>query len=243
MANLELAALLADDEEPTKALEYVGRALATKPDSDEARLLHAKLLTQQDDPDYAYAILVELSEPGVRPLVRGEALSMTAFRSGTNLIGSLLDRQPAIAVANHITAFADDIFPAALMAGDEDEKSRSTELFRTMDDARRQKEAIRYRELLLQCLPDRDAQPEVLIDHSPATIHLIPSFLRIVPKGKIIVSIRDPRDVLVSSLFAHFAPERNTVAQDSVGRWQHYEEPLAAYYNELEPLIKPLGYE
>ncbi|MFT4549756.1 MAG: hypothetical protein ACI9MB_003731, partial [Verrucomicrobiales bacterium] len=171
-------------------------------------------------------------------------------------------------------------------------------------------EAIRYRELLLQCLPDREAQPEVLIDHSPATIHLIPSFLRIVPKGKIIVSIRDPRDVLVSSLFAHFAPERNTVAlahpfdaadkinselgtwlhfrelldpsqfievryeelvadpstevahicefleidhdpsvilpnvhQDSVGRWQHYEEPLAAYYNELEPLIKPLGYE
>lgn len=384
VANYELARSLETQGKLEDAREHVGRALHADPRSDPAKILHARILTKLGDNDFAYAILVELSEPGVRPLVRAEALSMLArlhesegdfdeafatmmasnaaldrisakardeaealepvlmhlrhavkpshlkkwakikthpdiespalalmtapYRSGGDLIGELLSTQPGLAVSMHIGAFSEEIFPAALMAGDETGNSRSTELFKGMDPERRRAEAQRYRQLLLQCLPASNTPPSLLVDHCPSIVPLIPSFLRIVPKGKIIFPLRDPRDILVSSLFAHFPPERDTIAlshpfdaaerinfelgtwlhfrtmldpqqwteiryealvgttetelnralkwlgkagepqhltnlhERSIGRWRHYQSHLASYYDELEPLLEPLGY-
>ena len=383
-ANYELALVREAGGDIVSAREHVERSLHSHPDSDPVKILHARLLAQLGDNDFAYAVLLELSEPGVRPLVRSEALSMIArihesegdfddaflvmmesnqaldristkareqadalepvlmhlrnavkpthlrkwaklkeeaglespplalmtapYRSGGTLISRLLATHSGIAVADNIAALSEEIFPAALMAGDDAPSSKSTELFKGMEPARRQAEAIRYRELLRQCLPEGPTSPELLIDHSPSITPLIPSFLRVVPRGKIIVPIRDPRDILVSSLFAHFPPERDTVAfshpfdateriafeldtwqhfrqmlapeqytevryealvenpettiheleqslgvggrvqglpilhDHSVGRWQHYQDQLGSYYEELAPLVESLGY-
>ncbi|MGI9241831.1 MAG: tetratricopeptide repeat protein [Verrucomicrobiales bacterium] len=383
-ANYEMARLLEEQGDLTPAREHAERALHSAPESDRAKILHARLLSKLGDNDYAYAILIELSEPGVRPLVRGEALSMLAgihesegefdeafetmmasnaaleristkardeaevlepvlgqlrqsveqaqlkkwariqtdpelespplalmtapYCSGANQVGELLSSQAGFAISNNVGVFSDEIFPAALLAGEDTGNSKTTELFNGLDHVRRRTEAQRYRELLIQCLPDNRARPDRLIDNSPSIVPLIPSFLRIVPDGKVIVPLRDPRDILVSSLFAHFEPERDTVAlshpfdatekinfelgtwlhfremldpdqwqelryeavienpttaiADALewlgsvehrpalpppadppqSRWKHYESHLRPYFDELEPLLEPLGY-
>ena len=78
MANYEFASLLESRDDLERAREHVERSLHGKPEHDEAKLLHARILSRLGDNDFSYAILVELSESGVRPLVRAQALLLTA---------------------------------------------------------------------------------------------------------------------------------------------------------------------
>ena len=289
-ANRELAALLESRHQLDRAREHIERSLRTDPDSPEALLIQARIMIGLGDPDFAYAILVDLTQPGKKPLLRAEAHSLLAhiqelegdygeafetmmagnavlerlsasardaaeslepvlvhlrdsvetdhlrrwmklkesaeeealpmalmagpYRAGSSLFGRMLAAHPEIAVSDDVPAFAEEIFPAALNAGADDANSKSSELFRTMLQAQRQQESVRYRQLLLENHHQHHGShppPGRLIDRSPGIASLVPSFLRIVPSGKLIIPVRDPRDLLVSCLFSYLPVNRYTV--------------------------------
>lgn len=121
---------------------------------------------------------------------------LTGFpRSGTTLLERALDAHPDIIAAEEKEIFSAEIFPL-LGAG----RAPTTPISQILDDvplatiteARR-----RYRDATAGTLPE-PIRNRLLIDKNPAMNLMIPPFRRVFPELKLVVALRDPRDVVLS---------------------------------------------
>ncbi len=139
--------------------------------------------------------------PGFRP-----AALMGHPRSGTTLLEHRLERYEGVAALEETNAFDGGALGAAGFKRDEHFaafNSRATERVR---DARR-----RYAQAAAT-LHGAPLLPESLvIDKNPAQLMQLALWLRVFPELRLLVAVRDPRDVVISSYFLYLPPNPASV--------------------------------
>ncbi|MCA9189269.1 MAG: sulfotransferase [Pirellulaceae bacterium] len=199
----ELGQLYDEREEYDRAIEAV---------TDAKRIAgqHAQTLRKQAEREYTdfCSLLATLTPADVqrwRELADREqpqrvALLTGAPRSGTTLLEKVLAAHPDIVTSDEQEAFAKFIYPAMLQLPD-DQSLQASSLtdIETQNWTDQRHRYLRYLEGAMQ----EPIAGRVCIDKNPSTIPLIPGMLRLFPEMKLIVALRDPRDVVVSCFMQH----------------------------------------
>ena len=121
-------------------------------------------------------------------------------RSGTTLLGKLLHECPSITTADEFDIVPRFIYPILLSGQHPDHltphflndlQTENLELFqRTRHD------------LFRNALHDFD-ESEVLVDKNPSLLPLLAPYCRMFPNDKVLVALRDPRDILLSCMMTY----------------------------------------
>ena len=123
-------------------------------------------------------------------------------RSGTTLLEQVLDSHPDIVSAEETQVFVDDVLnplkanlpggsPLAIL-----EAAQADDL---------QQSRARYFHTMEVCLGNTIGD-RLLIDKNPPITLLLPGFIRIFPEIKILIALRDPRDVVLSCFMQCYVP-------------------------------------
>ena len=115
-------------------------------------------------------------------------------RSGTTLLEQVLDTHPDIISSEETLLFQDEIYVPLLRQGDEDKA------FNSLQAATSQK-LSELRANYFKLTERKLGQPvggRLLIDKNPSLTALVPAIGRVLPEGKFLIALRDPRDVCLS---------------------------------------------
>jgi tetratricopeptide (TPR) repeat protein len=126
------------------------------------------------------------------PVQKREAIPPLAFlgghpRSGTTLLEQILDAHPGVAAADEPVAFLEVLQP---------EFYKSAQLSSPRVN--------QLRRLYLDALREDiggDVAGKVLIDKNPSPTARLPLWLRVLPELRVLIALRDPRDVVISCYF------------------------------------------
>ncbi len=121
-------------------------------------------------------------------------------RSGTTLLENVLDAHPEIVCADEMPAFPRYIYPALLES--RSEALLSPEEFSSIPAARLDRERQRY----LKYMELAHAEPignRVHVDKNPSILMLVPGMVRLFPDSRLLIALRDPRDVVVSCFMCY----------------------------------------
>lgn len=116
-------------------------------------------------------------------------------RSGTTLLEQVLDSHPDFVSAEETTVFNTEAF-GSLVRGLPPE----TLMLDALEGASNET-LLRVRQNYADCMAKFLGQPRdgrLLIDKNPSLTGLVPAFARIFPEAKLLVALRDPRDVCLS---------------------------------------------
>jgi tetratricopeptide (TPR) repeat protein len=119
-------------------------------------------------------------------------------RSGTTLLEQILDAHPDVLAFDEPVAFSQEVMrniPLPPASGE-------TQLagLNSTSAARCQELRQRYVKSLLREIPGTP-EARVLLDKNPSPTMLLPTWLRVFPDLKVIIALRDPRDVVISCFF------------------------------------------
>jgi tetratricopeptide (TPR) repeat protein len=123
-------------------------------------------------------------------------------RSGTTLLEQVLDSHPDIVTAEETQVFVDDVLNplrASLSGG-----LPRAYLEAAQTDALQQSRA-RYFHAMELCL-NKPIGDRLLIDKNPSVTLFLAAFIRIFPEIKILIALRDPRDVVLSCFMQCYVP-------------------------------------
>ncbi len=116
-------------------------------------------------------------------------------RSGTTLLEQVLDSHPGLVSSDEREAFGRDIFPALWRT----EKTRLPTL-EALDNVPLERLAAqrdRYLAYMAAAL-NEPIGDRVHLDKNPSMTLLLPAMLRLFPETKLLIALRDPRDVVLS---------------------------------------------
>jgi tetratricopeptide (TPR) repeat protein len=133
-------------------------------------------------------------------------------RSGTTLLEQILDAHPGVAALDEPMAFLEVLQP---------EFHKSNELSSARVNV--------LRRIYIQALKDdlgADAAGKTLIDKNPSPTARLPVWLRVFPELRVIIALRDPRDVVLSCYFQNIPLNSANVNFLSLER-------LAKHYSDL----------
>ena len=184
---------------------------------------------------------------GYFPEAKREMIPRVAFlgghpRSGTTLLEQILDAHPEIAALDEPTAFHDVLQPA-FHASSQLSSQRLNTLRKLYVDA-----------LLRELGPT--ASGKLLVDKNPSPTARLPVWLRVFPELRVMIALRDPRDVVLSCFFQNIPLNETNVNFLSLERLaKHYAdlmdiwlavrqwEGLQAIETRYEDLVADIGKE
>ena len=134
---------------------------------------------------------------------------LTSFpRSGTTLLEQLLDAHPDLVSSDEREAFARDIFPSMWL---EPGTTRPTlAALNNMPQERWTRQRTRYLAYLEGAL-NEPIGGRMHLDKNPALTLLVPAMLRLFPEMKLLLALRDPRDVVLSCFMQYLPLNTNSV--------------------------------
>jgi tetratricopeptide (TPR) repeat protein len=119
-------------------------------------------------------------------------------RSGTTLLEQILGAHPSIAAIDESEAFVQQVWhPLAPMQATAPLTSDALE---NMDEDQIEVLRERYFKSVLREI-DGDLGGRLLLDKNPSPTAALHLWLRVLPETRVIIALRDPRDVVVSSFF------------------------------------------
>ena len=131
-------------------------------------------------------------------------------RSGTTLLEQVLDSHPDIVSAEETSIFHDDAYMPLTRKLAPDASMLSV-LESAQGDALRQSRENYFRTVELHL--GQPVGTRLLIDKNPSINFFIPAFIRVFPEIKLLVALRDPRDVCLSCFMqAHLPLSKGSVA-------------------------------
>lgn len=143
-------------------------------------------------------------------------------RSGTTLMEQILDAHPEVLAFDEPVGFNQEIASHLDLAG----ALGSTQL-RNLDElspARQLEMRERYVRSLLREIPG-DPAARVLLDKNPSPTMSLHVWLRVFPELKVLIALRDPRDVVISCFFLNVALNATNVNFLSLERTvKHYAD-------------------
>jgi tetratricopeptide (TPR) repeat protein len=119
-------------------------------------------------------------------------------RTGTTLLEQILGAHPAIAAFDEPMAFPDEV--AEKLAPISAPAGLTARALNELSVAQRSYFRQRYFRSLLRELSGHQAA-RVLLDKNPSPTAWLPVWLRLFPELKVVIALRDPRDVIVSCYF------------------------------------------
>jgi tetratricopeptide (TPR) repeat protein len=162
-------------------------------------------------------------------------------RSGTTLLEQVLDSHSGLVSSDEREAFARDIFPAMW-------RTAKTPLptVETLDAvpiellAAQRARCLNYMEAAL----NEQIQDRVHLDKNPTLTLLIPGMLRLFPEAKLLIALRDPRDVVLSCFMQYLPLNPNSVCfltlertarryAHDMGIWRRLREMICSPWLEI----------
>jgi tetratricopeptide (TPR) repeat protein len=143
-------------------------------------------------------------------------------RSGTTLLEQILAAHPAIAAFDESDAFIVEIGDRLFSA--DPFPPLTAAALDTLSPVKQSELKCRYFKSLFREV-DGETGAKVLIDKNPTPTASLPLWLRMFPNSKVIIALRDPRDVVISCFFQNLAltpMNVNFLALD--GAIQHYAD-------------------
>ena len=129
-------------------------------------------------------------------------------RSGTTLLEQVLDSHPGLVSSDEREAFGRDIFPALWRT----EKSPlpTPEAFDAVPGERLARQRDRYLAYMAAAL-NEPLGDRMHLDKNPTLTPLIPGMLRLFPEARLLIALRDPRDVVISCFMQYLPLNTNSV--------------------------------
>jgi tetratricopeptide (TPR) repeat protein len=157
-------------------------------------------------------------------------------RSGTTLLEQVLDSHPDIVSAEETTIFHDDAYVPLTR-----NVPPGSPMLSVLESA--QNGVLQQsRENYFHTMELHLGQPvgtRLLIDKNPSVNFLIPAFIRVFPEIKLLVALRDPRDVCLSCFMqAHLPLSKGSVAYLSLENTIEAYAGVMDLWRTLAPLIK-----
>jgi tetratricopeptide (TPR) repeat protein len=196
-------------------------------------LHHLGRLTSEVTPDHFQRWSNEATQFPQR-----RAAVLTSFpRSGTTLLEQVLDSHSGLVSSDEREAFARDIFPAMWLSA-----STPAPTAKALDEvppAKLERLRARYFEYMAAALNELIGD-RVHLDKNPPMTLVLPGFLRLLPEAKVIVALRDPRDVVVSCFMQFLPINPNSVCFLTLERTaQRYATDMAAWRKMRELIASP----
>lgn len=152
-------------------------------------------------------------------------------RSGTTLLEKVLDAHPGLRSSDEHDLFARFLVPPLLQppgkAGNGDAGKRLLAADPRRMASMRADYFAGMEELLGEPLAGR-----VMLDKNPSLTELVPAWLRMLPHSKILVMLRDPRDVVLSCFLNYFPLNAYTVSYLTL------EQTARRYVREMESWLR-----
>jgi hypothetical protein len=129
-------------------------------------------------------------------------------RSGTTLLEQVLDAHPDLVSSDEREAFARDIFPALWLTA-----ATPSPTVRALDEVPIDRIAHlrqRYWDYMSAAL-NAPIGDRVHLDKNPTLTLVLPGFLRLLPETRVLVALRDPRDVVISCFMQYLPLNPNSV--------------------------------
>ncbi len=157
-------------------------------------------------------------------------------RSGTTLLEQALDAHSGIVSLEETTVFTSNVYRPLFQHGPA--AGTPAERLDSMEPRERRHWQREYLGLTRLALGE-DARGRLRVDKNPDLLQLLPAWTRIFPGAKIIVMLRDPRDLLVS-MFSQALPPNHTswsyrtpestaaMISQRLGMWHHLRQALPA---------------
>jgi tetratricopeptide (TPR) repeat protein len=167
-----------------------------------------------------------------------KAAVLTSFpRSGTTLLEQVLDSHSGLVSSDEREAFARDIFPAMWLS-----PATPAPTAKALDEIPADKLArlrTRYFDYMSAAL-NEPIGDRIHLDKNPPMTLVLPGFLRLLPEAKVIVALRDPRDVVVSCFFQFLPLNPNSVCFLTLERTaQRYANDMAVWRRLRELIASP----
>jgi len=163
----------------------------------------------------ALADIQRWTEAGSAFPARKVALLTSFPRSGTTLLEQLLDAHPGLVSSDEREAFARDIFPAMWMGTGTPKPTLAA--LNGIPIERLGKQRERYFAYMEGALNEPVGE-RMHLDKNPAFTLLLPAVLRLFPEMKLLIALRDPRDVVLSCFMQYLPLNTNSVCYLSLER-------------------------
>ncbi|HEY4414667.1 MAG TPA: sulfotransferase [Verrucomicrobiae bacterium] len=119
-------------------------------------------------------------------------------RSGTTLLEQILDAHPDVLAFDEPSSFNQEVFGNLPLPSATGEIQAQT--LNALPPARIRPLRERYVKSLLREI-EGEPTARILLDKNPSPTMLLPQWLRVFPEIKVIIALRDPRDVIISCFF------------------------------------------
>jgi tetratricopeptide (TPR) repeat protein len=134
---------------------------------------------------------------------------LTSFpRSGTTLLEQVLDSHPGLVSSDEREAFGRDIFPALWRAPGTPLPTAAA--LDVVPPERLVAQRRRYLAYMAAAL-NQPIAGRVHLDKNPTLTLLLPGLLRLFPETKVLIALRDPRDVVISCFMQYLPLNPNSV--------------------------------
>jgi tetratricopeptide (TPR) repeat protein len=134
---------------------------------------------------------------------------LTSFpRSGTTLLEQVLDSHPDLVSSDEREAFGRDIFPALWRTSETPLPTAVALDAIPLERLAAQRE--RYLAYMAAALNEPIGE-RVHLDKNPTMTLLIPGMIRLFPETKLLIALRDPRDVIISCFMQYLPLNANSV--------------------------------
>jgi hypothetical protein len=162
-------------------------------------------------------------------------------RSGTTLLEQVLDSHPGLVSSDEREAFGRDIFPAIW-------RTEQTPLptAEALDNASLERlSAQRQRYLTyMEAALNEPIGNRIHLDKNPTLTLLIPGMVRLFPETKLLIALRDPRDVILSCFMQYLPLNTNSVCYltlertarryaHDMGIWRRFRETACSPWIEI----------
>ena len=148
-------------------------------------------------------------------------------RSGTTLLEQMLDAHPGLVASDEREAFARDIFPAMWLTPQT--PTPTVESFDAIPPERLGALRQRYLDYMATAL-NEPIGDRVHLDKNPPLTLVLPGFLRLFPETKVLIALRDPRDVVISCFMQFLPLNPNSVCFLTLERTaRRYENDMSAW--------------
>jgi tetratricopeptide (TPR) repeat protein len=156
-------------------------------------------------------------------------------RSGTTLLEQVLDSHPDIVSVEETTIFYDDAYHPLTRKLPDDEPMLSV-LEAAQTDALQQSRAHYFRSV--EGFLGQPVGNRLLIDKNPSLTFLIPLLIRIFPEIKLLIALRDPRDVVLSCFMQPLPLDQGSSAYLSLKSTVEEYSTMMSLWQTLAQLIK-----
>jgi len=162
-------------------------------------------------------------------------------RSGTTLLEQVLDSHPGLVSSDEREAFGRDIFPAIWRT--EQSPLPTVEALDGAPPERLAAQRQRYLDYMAAAL-NAPIGDRIHLDKNPTLTLLIPGMVRLFPETRLLIALRDPRDVVLSCFMQYLPLNPNSVSfltlertarryAHDMGIWQRFREIACSPWIEV----------